>query len=104
MPLTFDQDLLVNIHDASKRIEEIGLNVQDKLTEKQVEQYLSVIRELSKDYMNIVGLHALHLIETSSVLLSRLQGANQEEKSQLQRICSSMDQFVALVKQNQFRK
>ena len=54
--------------------------------------------------MNIVGINALHLLETSSAVLSRLQGANAEERAQLQRVCASIDQFVALVKQKQSSK
>lgn len=99
--MNFDRELLANINRASEELRKIGLDVQGQFTEKQIQQYMQIMRDLSKDYMNIVAINALQLMETSSVLLSRLQGANSEERSQIQRVCSSMDQFVALVKQNQ---
>lgn len=99
--MNFDKELLANINRASEELRKIGLDVQGQFTEKQIQQYMEIMRDLSKEYMNIVSINALHLIETSSVLLSRLEGANAEERSQIQRICASMDQFVALVKQNQ---
>lgn len=100
MELTFDRQVLANINEASKRLQKAGLTVQAQFTEKQIAEYMSIMRDLSKDYMNVVGLNAIHLLETSSLLLSRLQGANAEERAQLQKVCSSIDQFVALVKQN----
>lgn len=100
MELTFDKQVLANINEASKRLQKAGLTVQAQFTEKQIAEYMSIMRDLSKDYMNVVGLNAVHLLETSSLLLSRLQGANAEERAQLQKVCSSIDQFVALVKQN----
>ena len=99
--MNFDRELLANMNRASEELRKIGLDVQGQFTEKQIQQYMQIMRDLSKDYMNIVAINALQIIETSSVLLSRLQGANAEERSQIQRVCSSMDQFVALVKQNQ---
>ena len=100
MELTFDKQVLANINEASKRLQKVGLTVQAQFTEKQIAEYMNIMRDLSKDYMNVVGLNAIHLLETSSLLLSRLQGANAEERAQLQKVCSSIDQFVALVKQN----
>lgn len=101
MVLAFDRALLENINKASEELRKIGMTVQGQFSDEQIAQYMSIMRDLSKDYMNIVGINALHLLETSSVLLSRLQGANAEERAQLQRVCSSIDQFVALVKQGQ---
>ena len=100
MELTFDKQVLANINEASKRLQKVGLTVQAQFTEKQIAEYMNIMRDLSKDYMNVVGLNAIHLLETSSLLLSRLQGANAEERAQMQKVCSSIDQFVALVKQN----
>lgn len=100
MELTFDRQVLANINEASNRLQKAGLTVQAQFTEKQIAEYMSIMRDLSKDYMNVVGLNAVHLLETSSLVLSRLQGANAEERAQLQKVCSSIDQFVALVKQN----
>lgn len=104
MELTFDKAVLANINTLCKELQEIGISVQNQLTDEQKEKYLQIMREGCKDYMNIVGIHALHLIETSSVLLSRMEGANAAEKAEIQRICASMDQFVALVKQGQSSK
>ena len=100
MELTFDKQVLANINEASKRLQKVGLTVQAQFTEKQIAEYMNIMRDLSKDYMNVVGLNAIHLLETSSLLLSRLQGANAEERDQMKKVCSSIDQFVALVKQN----
>ena len=104
MELTFDREVLENINRASEELRKAGLMVQGQFADEQIAQYMRIMRDLSKDYMNIVGINALHLLETSSVLLSRLQGANAEERAQLQRVCSSIDQFVALVKQKQSSK
>lgn len=100
MELTFDKEVLKNINRASKELQALGLTVQSQLTEEQVNKYLQIMRDLSKEYMNIVGIHAVHLLETSSLLLSCLEGASPEEKAQIQKVCASIDQFVALVKQN----
>lgn len=99
MELIFDKQLLENVNTASEELRKIGLAVQGQFSDEQIAQYMSIMRDLSKDYMNIVGINALHLLETSSALLSRLHGANAEERAQLQRVCSSIDQFVTLVKQ-----
>lgn len=99
--LTFDRAVLENINRASEELRKAGLMVQGQFSDEQIAQYMGIMRDLSKDYMNIVGINALHLLETSSALLSRLQGANAEERAQLQRVCSSIDQFVAMVKQRQ---
>lgn len=101
MELIFDKQLLENVNTASNELRKIGLAVQGQFTEKQIAQYMSIMRDLSKDYMNIVGINALHLLETSSAILSQLKGANSEEQAQIQKVCFSIDQFVALVKQRQ---
>jgi hypothetical protein len=104
MELTFDRGVLENINRASEELRKAGLMVQGQFSDEQIAQYMRIMRDLSKDYMNIVGINALHLLETSSAVLSRLQGANAEERAQLQRVCASIDQFVALVKQKQSSK
>lgn len=104
MELTFDREVLENINRASQELRKAGLMVQGQFSDEQIAQYMRIMRDLSKDYMNIVGINALHLLETSSAVLSHLQGANAEERAQLQRVCSSIDQFVALVKQKQSSK
>ena len=104
MELTFDREVLENINRASQELRKAGLMVQGQFSDEQIAQYMRIMRDLSKDYMNIVGINALHLLETSSAVLSRLQCANAEERAQLQRVCASIDQFVALVKQKQSSK
>lgn len=99
MEVGFDQAIMRHVDEACKRLQEANINAQNQLSESERLKYLEIIRDLSKEHMNLVGIHAIHLIETSSLLLSKLQGASPEEKSQIQRVCASMDQFVALVKQ-----